>query len=330
MSESFQIVTLSGGVGGARFTRGLLHALERDPSRGPAQVTVIANTGDDMWMHGLRICPDLDTMMYTLGGGISDAQGWGRDGETFAVAEELGAYGLGIEWFTLGDRDIGTHLARTELLSRGLSLTEVTRRLAERWNLPIRLLPMSDTPVETHVRVREDGQSRDIHFEQWWVKYRAQLPAERFTQVGVEDAVVTDEARAALAGADLILIPPSNPVVSVGTILTVPGMLDAVKSSGSPVVGVSPIIAGAAVRGMADACLQAIGVGTQAAAVARHYRDRFGILDGWLVDDTDAATVAGLEADGIAARAVPLWMTDVEHSADIADAALALGDSLRR
>lgn len=327
-----RIVALSGGVGGARFTRGLLAAL----TPGATQVSIIANTGDDLWLNGLRICPDLDTMMYTLGGGINEDQGWGRADERLVVSTELAAYGIGPDWFTLGDRDLATHIARTAMLGQGIGLAEATGRLAARWSLPVALLPMSEDPVETWVEVTDPdspGELAWIHFEQWWVRHRAALPARRFRQRGVAQSRPAPGVIEAIETADLIVLPPSNPVVSIGTILGVPGIAGALRTSSAPVVGVSPIIGGSAVRGMAAACLETIGVQTTAAAVARWYRDTFGILDGWLVDEVDAEAVEPLEQAGISARAVPLWMSDPATTAamatDLLDLAASLGPGPR-
>lgn len=330
------IVVLAGGVGGARFTRGLVAELER---RWPGEadrpsVTAVVNTGDDAWIAGLRLCPDLDSMMYTLAGVSDEGRGWGRAGETERVAGELSAFGVGWPWFTLGDLDLATLIARTAWLREGYSLTEATRRLSSRWHegagLPVRLLPATDDSVETHVEIEVGGKPELIHFEEWWVKWRASVPAKRFEQLGIVHARVTDQVRAALRDADVILVAPSNPVVSIGTITAVPGVREALAEASAPVVGVSPIIAGKAVRGMADACLTAIGVETSALAVAAHYGSRAsgGMLDGWLVADEDAGLVARVASLGIAARAVPLWMRDVPLSAALAGEALDLAASL--
>ncbi|MDO8121046.1 2-phospho-L-lactate transferase [Isoptericola sp. b490] len=322
-----KVVLLAGGVGGARFTRGL-RDLGRAEDLG-LDLTVVVNTGDDLWLDALRVCPDLDTVMYTLGGVIGE-QGWGRADESSRVTAELHAYGLGWDWFTLGDLDLGTHLARTELLRSGLPLSAVTARLCERWRPGATLLPMSDDEVETWVEVEADGDVTTIHFEEWWVRHRAALPARRFVQRGVAGARPAPGVLEAVAEADLVLLPPSNPVVSIGTILGVPGIRDAVRGAAAPVVGVSPIIGGAPVRGMADACLTAIGVETAARTVAEHYgaRSAGGMLDGWLVDDTDAADVHAIREAGIEARALPLLMSDPAATAAIARAALDLGREL--
>ncbi|MGC5168499.1 2-phospho-L-lactate transferase [Luteimicrobium sp. DT211] len=310
-ARPLRVTLLAGGVGGARFTRGLRDLLRR---RGvPAELTVVVNTGDDMWLDGLRVCPDLDTVMYTLAGVVHPEQGWGREGETTRVSAELHAYGLGWPWFTLGDLDIATHVARTELLRRGLGLSEVTARLAGRWDLGARLLPMSDQSVETHVELDSGpGKTDLVHFEEWWVRLRAGVPARRFVQVGVEDSRPAPGVLDALATADVVLLPPSNPVVSIGTVLGVPGIREALRTTGAPVVGVAPIVGGAPVRGVADACLTTIGVETSALAVGEHYGARAagGLLDGWLVDTGDADAVPALAAAGIEARALPLLMGD--------------------
>src|SRR3954462_3594549 len=263
-----RITALAGGVGGARFLRGLLHHVR---SAGiDAELTVVGNTADDITLHGLRVCPDLDTVMYTLGGGIHEGQGGGRADERSPVAEEFAAYGEGPDWFTLGDRDLATHVVRTRLLGQGLTLTEVTARLCERWGLPelgVRLLPMSDDRVETHVEIEDEEGLRAIHFQEWWVRLHAAVPARRILALGIESARPAPGVLDAIRMADVVGLPPSTPVVSIGTILGVPGVRDALRGTRAPVVGVSPIIGGAPVRGMADACLEAIGVEATAGGV---------------------------------------------------------------
>jgi LPPG:FO 2-phospho-L-lactate transferase len=313
-----RVVVLAGGVGGARFLLGLRAAVPA------ADVTALVNTGDDVTLHGLRICPDLDTVMYTLGGGIDTERGWGRAGETWRVKDELAAYAAEPTWFGLGDQDLATHLVRTQMLDAGYPLSAVTEALCARWQPGVRMLPMSDDRVETHVVVDgPDGGRRAIHFQQWWVRHRAALPAHAFVQVGIEDAKPAPGVLDALADADAVIFAPSNPVVSVGTILGVPGVRAALRSTTAKVVGVAPIIGGAALRGMADQCLSAIGVATAADAVARWYgaRDADGVLDAWLVDSTDAALVGTVP--GVDVQAVPLLMSDVNATAAMARAALA-------
>ncbi|MFE1828898.1 2-phospho-L-lactate transferase [Streptomyces yangpuensis] len=318
-----RIVVLAGGIGGARFLSGLKSAVP------DADITVIGNTGDDIHLFGLKVCPDLDTVMYTLGGGINEDQGWGRTDESFTVKEELAAYGVGPTWFGLGDRDFATHIVRTQMLGAGYPLSAVTEALCDRWQPGVRLLPMSDDRVETHVAITEagTGERRVIHFQEYWVRLRASVAAEAVVPVGAEQAKPAPGVLEAIAAADVILLPPSNPVVSVGTILAVPGIRDAVAAADAPVVGLSPIVGGAPVRGMADKVLAAVGVESTAAAVALHYGTE--LLDGWLVDTSDADAVAEVEAAGITCRAVPLMMTDVEATAEMARAALELAEASR-
>ena len=313
-----RIVALAGGIGGARFLRGLQAAVP------DAELTVVVNTGDDLTMYGLRICPDLDTVMYTLGGGIDEDRGWGRQDETFHAREELQAYDVPTAWFGLGDRDLATHLVRRQMMDAGYPLSQVTEALCARWRPGARLLPMSDDRVETHVRVRTDDGEKVIHFQEWWVRHRAALPATAIVAIGAESATPAPGVLEAVAAADVVVLPPSNPVVSIGTVLQVPGIAAALRDK--TVVGLSPIIGGAPVRGMADACLTAVGVETGAEAVGRHYgaRSEGGLLDGWLVDTADA----GVEVPGVAVRAVPLLMSDLDATADMARAALRLADEL--
>jgi len=317
-----RITALAGGVGGARFLRGLLAAAPE------AQVTVIGNVGDDITLHGLRVCPDLDTVMYTLGGGIHEGQGWGRAEETFAVAADLGEYGVGPDWFTLGDRDIATHLVRTQMLDAGYPLSAVTEALCARWKPGIRLLPATDDRAETHVVLaEEDGKRRAVHFQEYWVRLHAPA-ADSIVFVGAEKAQPAPGVLEAVAEADVVLFPPSNPVVSIGAVLAVPGIREALVSANAPVVGLSPIIGAAPVRGMADKVLTAVGVQTSAAAVAGYYGAD--LLDGWLVDVSDAAIVAEVETAGIRCRAVPLLMRDLDATAAMARAALDLAAELKR
>ncbi|MEU8134526.1 2-phospho-L-lactate transferase [Streptodolium elevatio] len=327
-----RIVVLAGGIGGARFLRGLKAA---EPQ---ADITVVGNTGDDIHLFGLKVCPDLDTVMYTLGEGINDEQGWGRRDETWSIREEMAAYGVEPTWFGLGDRDYATHIVRTQMMGAGYPLSAVTEALCARWKPGVRLIPMSDDRVETHVVVDtaeladavagdRPGTRKAIHFQEYWVKLRAAPTAYAIVPVGIEEAKPAPGVLAAIAEADVILFPPSNPVVSIGTILGVPGIRDALVEAEAPVVGLSPIVGGAPVRGMADKVLDAVGVETSAVAVAKHYGP--GLLDGWLVDSTDADSVAAVEEAGIPCRAIPLMMTDVEATAAMARAALDMAAEVR-
>ena len=321
-----RIVVLAGGIGGARFLRGLKAAAPE------ADITVIGNTGDDIHLFGLKVCPDLDTVMYTLGGGIHEEQGWGRADETFTVKEELAAYGVGPEWFGLGDRDFATHIVRTQMIGAGYPLSAVTEALCARWKPGVRLIPMTDDRIETHVVVDDPdagpgGGRKAVHFQEYWVRLRASVPAYAVLPVGAEGAKPAPGVLEAIGEADVILFPPSNPVVSVGTILAVPGIREAIAEAGVPVVGLSPIVGDAPVRGMADKVLAAVGVESTAAAVAAHYGS--GLLDGWLVDTVDAGAVDEVEAAGIRCRAVPLMMTDLDATAAMAREALTLAGEVR-
>jgi LPPG:FO 2-phospho-L-lactate transferase len=310
------IVVLAGGIGGARFLTGV-RAYARATG---AEVTAVVNVGDDIILHGLRICPDLDSVMYTLGGGADPERGWGRVDETWTVKNELAAYGVQPDWFGLGDRDVATHLVRTTMLNAGYPLSAVTEALCARWQPGVRLLPATDDRLETHVVVEIDGEQRAIHFQEWWVRYRGELPTRRFVFVGAEAARPAAGVVAALAAADVVLVAPSNPVVSIAPILAVPGLREALTTGRAPVVGVSPIIGGAPVRGMADKCLRVLDVPVDAAGVGALYgaRSTGGILDRWLVDEVDVdARVPELPI-----RAVPLWMTDEAATTAIVRAAV--------
>jgi len=318
--DPIKIVALAGGIGGARFVRGLKAAAPE------SEITVIGNTGDDIELFGLHISPDLDTVMYTLGNGIHEEQGWGRREESFVVKEELALYDVQPQWFGLGDRDIATHIVRTQMLNAGYLLSQVTAALCARWNPGVRLLPMTDDRVETHVEIEDNDGRRFIHFQEWWIKYRASTPALRILPINAENATPAPGVIDAIKKADIILFPPSNPVVSIGTILAIPGIKRALLASKAPLVGVSPIIGGSPVRGMADACLAAIDVKSSAFGVAEHYGARLhgGLLHGWLVDDVDN----DCELDGLRVLARPLLMKDLQSSTEIAAAALDLARSI--
>lgn len=347
-----RVVVLAGGIGGARFLLGVRELARREGH----EVTAVVNVADDVTLHGLRICPDLDSVMYALGGGADPQRGWGRADETWTVKEELAAYGAQPTWFGLGDRDIATHLVRTRMLNAGYPLSAVTEALCARWQPGIRLLPATDDRVETHVVVdraalTEEGDETSgdrpsgsagmgeradlsassgdpgqgdmaLHFQEWWVRYRSEVPARRFVFAGAEAAKPAPGVLDALAAADVVLLAPSNPVVSIAPILAVAPLREAVVAGSAPVVGLSPIIGGAPVRGMADKCLAVLDVECSAAGVGRLYgsRQHGGLLDGWLVDSVDAAATV----DGVTVRAAPLWMTDEQATAAMVRAALDL------
>ena len=325
-----RIVVLAGGVGGSRFVLGVRGALrERGVDDTAAALTVVVNTGDDLWLSGVRLQPDVDSITYALAG-VNDAErGWGRQGDSERVNHELQAWGAGWPWFTLGDLDLGTHLARTGWLREGATPTQVLERMSHRWELGARLLPMTDAEADTMV-VLQDGSR--MHFQEWWTRHRASLAPARFENPGIEGATPAPGVTEAIATADAVLIAPSNPVVSIGPILAVPGMRDALRATPAPIVGVSPIIGGKVVRGMADVCLTAIGVETSATAVAGLYgaRTHGGLLDAWLVAEEDAAAADDVAGLGIRPLVRPLWMTDTSSPPSLSATAArqtALGEA---
>ena len=313
-----RIVVLTGGIGGARFLLGV-GAYAREVG---AEVTAVVNVGDDLLLHGLKVCPDLDSVLYTLGGGADPERGWGRAGETWTVKNELAAYGAEPSWFGLGDKDVATHLVRTQMINAGYPLSQVTEALAARWQPGVRLLPATDDRLETHAVVTDDQGRRAIHFQEWWVRHRAAVPTDRFVFVGADAAKPAPGVVEAIAAADVVLIAPSNPVVSIAPVLAVPGLRDAVTGGPAPMIGVSPIIGGAPVRGMADRCLAVLGVECSAAGVGGLYgaRSAGGLLDGWLVAPEDEDAVV----PDVTVRAAPLRMTDEAATAAMVRAALEL------
>ncbi|MDR6637061.1 2-phospho-L-lactate transferase [Paenarthrobacter nitroguajacolicus] len=314
-----RVVVLAGGVGGSRFALGVRSAMGDG-----AELTIVANTGDDLWLSGVRLQPDVDSIVYALAG-VNDAErGWGRAGESEHVSGELRKWGAGWPWFTLGDLDLGLHLARTGWLREGLTPTQVIARMAERWPLGARVLPMTDTEVDTTVTVRNGSSTRTMHFQEWWTRHRATLEPLHFDNPGIRQALPAPGVAEAIAAADVVLLAPSNPVVSIGPIVAVPGIGDALRITSAPIVGVSPVIGGRVVRGMADICLAAIGVATDASAIASHYgsRDRGGLVDAWLLAEEDAALAPTVAAAGIRSIVTPLWMRDEPTAKALAEAAL--------
>ncbi len=315
-----KVTVLVGGVGGARFLLGVQRLLGlgqfADPSDGAAghELTAIVNIGDDAWMHGVRICPDLDTCMYTLGGGIDPERGWGHRDETWHAMEELANYNAQPDWFGLGDRDLATHLVRSQMLRAGYPLSQVTEALCARWSPGARLLPASDDRSETHVVITDpgDGARRAIHFQEWWVRYRAQVATHSFAFIGADKAAAGPGVTGAIAHADVVFFAPSNPVVSIGAILAITGIRGALRSTSAPVIGYSPIVAGKPLRGMADECLRVIGVATTSEGVGGYYGARAGVglLDGWLINEGDHA-----EIPGVTVRSGPLLMSDPDATA---------------
>jgi LPPG:FO 2-phospho-L-lactate transferase len=312
-----RIVILAGGIGGSRFVLGVRRGYP------DADITVVGNTGDDITLHGLRICPDLDTIMYALGGGNDPIRGWGRRDETWTVMSELAAYRNDPSWFALGDRDLATHLVRTQMLAAGSPLSEVTNVLSRRWlrHQPgLRLLPMSDDRVETHVLIADstaESGRRAVHFQEYWVRLRAEPEALAVQVVGAERARAAPGLIARIAAADLILIAPSNPVVSIGPILAVREIRSAVRQAAAPVIGFAGILGGAPVSGMAHRLLPTIGVEVDAASVGLHYgaRSAGGLLDVWAMDVRDAASAPKVEQAGLRVAVTDLIMSDPEATA---------------
>ena len=332
MSVPVKVTVLAGGIGGARFLLGVQRLLglgqfadgpDGPDGSEPHRLTAVVNIGDDAWMFGVRICPDLDTCMYTLGGGIDPDRGWGHRDETWHAKEELAAYGVQPDWFGLGDRDLATHLVRTQMLRAGYPLSAVTEALCRRWSPGAALLPASDDRCETHVVVTDPDtdERRAIHFQEWWVRHRARIPTHSFAFIGSEKAVAGPGVVEAITGADVVMLAPSNPVVSIGATLAVGGIRGALRSTSAPVIGYSPIVGGKPLRGMADECLSVIGVQTTAEAVGRHYgaRSATGLLDYWLIHSGETA-----EVPGATVRSAPLLMSDPATTAEMVRAGLDL------
>ncbi len=311
-----RVVLLAGGVGGSTFAVGLRDEVA---ARG-GTLTVICNTGDDLWLTGIRLQPDVDSMLYALAGVKDSVKGWGRAGESLRVAGELRAWGAGWDWFELGDLDLGAHVARTGWLRDGLSPTDVLARLQQRWDLGATLLPMTNTEVDTQV-VLADGH---MHFQEWWTRHRAAIEPLGFENPGIDAAVPAPGVVEAIAEADVVILAPSNPIVSLAPILAVPGVRAALAETAARVVGVSPIIGGAAVRGMAEVCLRVVGVPCSAAGVAAFYgaRHRSGVLDAWLLAEEDAGEVESIDREGVQPIMRPLWMRTPDLTRTLARDAL--------
>jgi LPPG:FO 2-phospho-L-lactate transferase len=306
---------LAGGVGAARFLRGLVATVPVE------RVAAIVNVGDDLERFGLRICPDLDSITYWLGGVVHPEQQWGRADERFTVAEELARFGHE-PWFTRGDRDLAVHLHRSARLAEGVPLSGVTEEIARGFGVEVRLIPATDDPVTTRV-VTTDG--RDLHFQEYWVRERAAPEVASVHLDGAADARPAPGVVEAILDADVVLIAPSNPVVSIDTILQVPGIRAALSTTAATVVGVSPIVGGEVVRGMAHRLLPAVGAEVSAAGVARFYGD---LLDGWVIDRRDASLREGVEVLGLRCAVTDTMMDDVEVAAALARTCLELAASV--
>ena len=315
-----RVVVLAGGYGGAKLSHGvvLVSAARDGAGLAPLDVAVIVNTGDDLELHGLAVSPDLDTVMYTLAGLANDETGWGVRDETWSTGAMLERYGAET-WFGLGDRDMATHIRRTQLRRSGLTLTAATAELAARLEVPARLLPMTDDAVRTEVRTPHGW----LEFQEYFVKRGQEDEVLEIRRRGIEDAKPTPQALEAVAAADLIVIAPSNPFVSVGTILALTGMLEALRSAPAPIVAVSPVVGGAALRGPADKMLRSLGGTASAAGVVEHYRGHYpGLVDVFVLDEIDAAEVPALEASGARIELLPTVMRTYDDRRDLAGAIL--------
>jgi LPPG:FO 2-phospho-L-lactate transferase len=320
-----RVVALAGGVGAGKFLRGLVRAV-------PAgDITVVVNTGDDIRLHGLWISPDVDSVIYWLAGLADRERGWGREGESFRATTELGRLGASGSWFSLGDLDLATHLLRAGLLEAGQSLSQATSMLALRNGLTARILPMTDQAVTTRVEVADgSGRALDLHFQQYWVERGARDEVKAIRFEGIERARPAPGVLQAISDSEAVLLCPSNPIVSIDPILAVPGIEDALRSRRDRVAGISPIVGGAPLRGMADRLLAAAGVEVSAAGVAGHYAARR-ILGGWVMDDLDRDLVPRAEALDVRVSVTDTIMVDDAAAERLARVALAtaLGDGGR-
>ena len=313
-------VVLAGGVGGSKLLWGL--AQEMDPE----ELTAIVNTGDDIELHGLRICPDLDIVTYALAGVVDAEKGWGVAGDTFACLGMLARYGLP-SWFNLGDRDLATHIFRTQALQQGRRLTEVADHVRQVLGVRARILPMSDDPVTTHILV-SNGVLRPLHFQEYLVERGARDEIRGVEYRGSTRAHATPEVLAALGEADLVFIAPSNPVASIGPILAVPGIRVALQAAAAPVVAVSPVVGGRSLKGPTDQFLQWAKEEVSPLGVARLYRAALGGLRGMMIDRLDKERAAEVEALGTAVCVDDLVMGSPEDKRRVARAACRFAERL--
>ncbi|MFL5627884.1 MAG: 2-phospho-L-lactate transferase [Ktedonobacteraceae bacterium] len=298
------IVVLAGGVGAARFLQGLVQVVPQE------QITVIGNTGDDREFYGLHVSPDLDIVTYTLAGVVDETHGWGIRNDTYNTMSQLTRYGND-DWFILGDHDLATHIHRTHQLKQGKTLSEVTDDLRQKFGLGIRLLPMTDQPVATHIRT----PAGLLHFQEYMVKRRCADEVQDVIFVGADKARPAPGVLDAVKAADAILLAPSNPIVSIGSILAVPGIHDALHEASGMVVAISPIIAGAPIKGPADKLMSGLGIEVSAVGVVRCYRD---FLDVMVIDEQDAHLANEIEDLGIPTIATNTIMRDNASKAALA------------
>ena len=313
-----QIVALAGGVGAGRFLRGVARAFPGEPS------TVVVNTGDDITIHGLHVSPDLDSVCYWLAGLMDRERGWGRAGETFHAMAAMRASGSIDAWFNLGDQDLATHVLRTQLLHEGRTLSEATAELCSSlFGLTTSVVPMTDDPVTTRIDVFDTGdEPLDLHFQEYWVQRHAEDPVKAVRFEGIAGAVPAPGVLDAISRADVLLLCPSNPVVSIGPILAVAGVRDAIAERNGPVVGISPIVGGAPLAGMADKLMPVAGLEVSALGAARAYRD---LLSGWVIDERDAEAAPAIAAElGIAVAVTDTVMRDDDIAGAVAKIAVDL------
>ncbi len=314
------ITTLAGGVGAARLLSGLIQVVD------PAELVAIVNVGDDLVLHGLEISPDLDTVTYTLAGAIDPDRGWGLSGETWQAMDVLRRYG-GDAWFGLGDRDLGTHLYRTARRRAGASLTQVTGEIAAAWGLDLRLLPVTDDELRTIVTIADEadgaaGGEVEISFQEYFVARQHSVPVTAVRFAGAEATRPGPGVLAAIAEADVVVIAPSNPIVSIGPVLAVPGVREAVVDRREDVVAVSPIVAGAALKGPADRLLQELGHESSVVGVARLYAELAGTL---VIDIGDAHLADAVEAEGLRCVVTDTIMSSPEAAAALGRAVVGAG-----
>jgi LPPG:FO 2-phospho-L-lactate transferase len=307
------LVALAGGVGAARFLRGLVGVVP------PADVLAVVNTADDETFHGLHVSPDLDSVTYTLAGASNEAQGWGLEGETFATLGALGRYGVET-WFGLGDKDLATHLFRTQRLRDGAPLSQVTAEITASWGIATKLVPMTDDRVATRITVRSPNGTTELAMQEWFVRERAEPPVVSVRFEGAERATPAPGVLDALHDAEAILICPSNPIISIGPILAVPGIRDVLVARRDRVVAVSPIVGGAPVKGPADRLMGPLGLEVSCVGVADAYRE---IASTLVIDAVDAARAAEVEAHGVRAIVTDTIMRSPEVAASLARDTLA-------
>ena len=311
-----RLVALAGGVGAARFLRGLVRVVD------PAALSVIVNTGDDREFYGVHVSPDLDIVTYTLGGRVDREKGYGLEGDRFSVVDALADLGHQT-WFRLGDRDLATALHRSLRLRQGAGLAEISAEITRAYGVDVRVLPMTEDPAPTYVELSDGSRA---HFEEYLARDGAPDDVAGVDLAPAAAARPGPGVLEAIADADAVLVCPSNPVVSIGPILAVPGVRAALRSNGAPVVGISPIIGGAPVKGPADRLLRGIGVEVSARGVARHY---LGVLDGIVIDRRDAAQRSDIEALGLACEVTETLMRTPEIAASLASTSLALAGVIR-